>query len=157
MKDFSKFQMLFIPHDVKILSREQKLLEKEAMKWFKEHFIVVFGSTTRCDTKDKITFHYSVGLLTFGFPGLGDYYYKFLFKMIHFEKWQLKEWKEGFAYGKYCSKSKMKLRDNNYRDGNPYKDFYRNEVWDCGYMMGLYNFSFKEALAKKQIHNNVAE
>lgn len=145
IEDFHLFKMLFIPNEVKTLKKDIKRLEKESFNWFKKYFNTVFGTTTRCDTKDVITYHYSVGLLMFGIPSLGDYYYKFIIEMIHYENWQLKEWKDGFMYGKYCAKSKMKVRDNNYRDGNPYSetDFFRRSAWDAGYIMGLSNFSFK--------------
>jgi hypothetical protein len=145
LPDFEFFQHCFIPHSVKILKKDQQRIETAALDWFKKHFNPVFGSQSRCDTKGKITWHYSVGLLCFGFPKLSDYHYKFIIQMIHFEKWKNKEWQEGFMYGKWCSNSNMKITDKNYRDRNPYPetDFYRNTAWDAGYIMGLSKFSFK--------------
>lgn len=141
---FKSFQKLFIPTDIKILKKEKNILEKEAMDWFKKYFNPVFGSTTNCNTKEVVTYYCAGSLLHFGFPNLGDYHYKFILRMIHFELWQTKEWKEGFKYGKFCMKSDMPLSNDNYRDANPYTDidFYRSSAWDCGYIMGLSNFSF---------------
>lgn len=146
MQEFKKFKELFTSKDIKTSKKYNAGLEKEALEWFKQNFGATFGSTTRCDTKDIITWHYSCGMLSFGVPPMGDYYYNFIIQMVHFEFWKTKEWKEGFKYGLYCGKSKMKLSNKNYRDANPYPDwnFYSSDAWDAGYIMGLSKFSFKK-------------
>ncbi len=151
MEIFENFKDLFIPHRVKVLKKYESEIEKKALSWFKKNFDASFGSTTNCNTKSIITWHYSAGLLMFGIPPVGDYMYHFVIKMIHFEHWQTKEWKEGFKYGKFCSKSDMKVTNDNYRDGNPYaeQNFYSREAWDAGYIMGLSNYSFFKQNKKK--------
>ena len=144
MKQFERFQELFIPKNINVTKKHQKDLQKDALKWFKDQFGASFGSTTNINTKDVITWHYTSDLLMFGVPEIGDYVYSFIIKMIHFDRWALKEFYEGYGYGQICSKSKMKPTNFNYRDGNPYSDFYRNQVWDAGYICGLSNFSFKK-------------
>jgi hypothetical protein len=144
MQEFKRFQELFISKEVKTTKKYNDSIEKEALDWFKKEFGATFGTTTRCDTKNFITWHYSTGLLMFGIPKIGSYHYKFIIMMIHFQYWKVKEWEEGYLYGQYCGKSKMKVRNNNYRDANPYTEnnFYHNKAWDAGYMMGLSNFLF---------------
>lgn len=145
MKEFTRFKDLFIDRNM-VTKKFISVLQKDALKWYQDNFGAIFGSTSNVDSPE-ITWHYSIGMLSFGAKRLGaDYYFPFIIRMIHFERWKLKEWKEGFKYGKLCSTSKMKLTNHNYRDANPYAehDFYRNDVWDAGYIMGLSNFSFKK-------------
>ncbi len=80
----------------------------------------------------------------FGVPQIGDYYYKFIIKAIHFKFFNTKEYKQGYLYGQKCSKSKMKISNTNYRDANPHTliDFYSRSAWDCGYIFGLVNYKF---------------
>lgn len=132
--------------------KEKSILEKSAKKWWEENFGATYGSTTShlSDSngvlaKEKLTWHYSGGMLMFGIPSMGDYYYPFIIKMIHFQKWNLKEWRDGYKYGKHCRTSGEKLTNNNYRDANPYNrvSFYSQDAWDAGYIMGLSSFKFK--------------
>jgi len=142
MKPFERYQDLFL--NIKTSKKFDNQLEKEALKWFKENFGAVFGSTTNCDTKNRISYHYSAGTLMFGVPNIGDYYYNFIMKAIHFKYFNVRAYNIGYAYGQKCSKSKMKISNTNYRDGNPFAkvEFYNHSAWDCGYIFGLSNYRF---------------
>ncbi len=150
ISEFNDFKDLFRISYMK--KKEEAVLEKSAKKWWVENFGATFGSTSSrlsdsngVMAKDKLTWHYSAGMLMFGVPELGDYHYPFIIMMIHFQKWNLKEWKDGYKYGKYCRTSKEELTNHNYRDANPYNNvrFYSNKAWDTGYIMGLDAFKFK--------------
>ena len=141
--EFTQFKELFIPEKSKKATKE---LEKNALKWFKSEFNAIFGSTTNCMTEKYITWHYSINKLMFGIPSLGDYHFKFVIKMIHFEHWQLKEWKEGFRFGREVHKGIYTMGNSKLRDANPYSEtnFYSNIAWDTGYIMGLSNYKFNK-------------
>lgn len=143
LKEFARFQELF-NKGVKTSKKYDSALQDEAKKWFEENFNAVFGSTSRCDDPGGLVWHFSIGSLMVGCKPLGCYYYKFIIKMIFFELWDLKEWREGFKYGRHCMKAQPELTNDNYRNGNPYpeQNFYSRAAWDAGYIMGLYNFSF---------------
>lgn len=153
MKEFTKFQHLFVPHDVKTLKKYESALEKEALQWYKDNFKAVFGSTTS-NQDVKFTWHWSVGMLMFGIKGLGDYHYKYVIMMIHFEHWKNNEWRTGFAFGRKVEKENITLKESPLRDANPYSEetnFYNHYAWDAGYMMGLYNLSFIDNKKKNKL------
>lgn len=148
MEPFLRFKELFTDNKIKVSKKYEAALEKEAIKWFTGNFTAKFG--TRSHDNNEYGWAYTCGCLSFSVKGLGEgsngsYYYKFILRMIHCQLWNQKEWREGLKYGRYCKDSKMKLTNNNYRDANPYPEvnFYSNEAWDAGYVMGLSNFRFK--------------
>ena len=149
MKEFKRFPELFYDRK-KETKKYTTLLQKEAKEWFEDNFSATFGSTTRIGCEKIFTWHFTCGMLSFGIPSLGTYHYKFIIKMIHFELWKTKEWREGFKYGRFCDKTEPKHTNDNYRDANPYSEikFYSNDAWDAGYVMGISNYSFKKYLHK---------
>jgi hypothetical protein len=141
MKEFERFKDLFYCSNIK---KYNTALENKCLKWWKDNFNSVFGTTTRCDTKTVLSWHWSLSTLCFGIPKLGDYHYAFVIKMIHFEYWQVKEWKEGFKYGRRVIRENITPTNNSCRDGNPYSkiQFYSHDAWDAGYIQGLDNYHF---------------
>jgi len=132
MEDFKRLKELFF--NVKRTKKEEKQLHKDAIEWFEKEFLATFG-------KELNKSHYwafKAGLLCFTIPELGEYYhYSFAILLLHFKKYNTKEFKEGFKYGLKSIKQETK-----YRDGNPYKEtifFYQKMAWDCGYMNALRN------------------
>ena len=96
---FKYFQHLFIPSEIKTIKKQNTIIEKEAIEWYKKHFSASFPT----NPEGKFGWGYSGRLLMFSAPEIGCYYYKFIVEMIHFEMWAGEEWKGGFEYGRKCA------------------------------------------------------
>ena len=68
-------------------------------------------------------------LYTCGRP-YGTYVWHFAVRMKQYKIWDLREFREGHAFGLDPKKP--------YRDANPYIEPERNHSWDCGYILGLH-------------------
>lgn len=113
--------------------------EKQAIKWFETNFKAVFGGQTICTDKGKVTWHYTTGILIFGFPKLGDYHYEFVMEIIDLQQKKDVIFNDGFAFGR-CVQQKT-IESHKGRDSNPYeRDNENRKKWDAGYISGLSNF-----------------
>ena len=113
-------------------------LEEDAKKWFITQFGAVFGAQTQCDTKGRPTWHYSVGQLILGLPNLGDFYFRIIIEMIHYDIWNKPDFVSGFDFG-LGIKNKTILNHNG-RDSNPFLkiDYFSHRAWDLGCLCGIY-------------------
>lgn len=136
IKPFTRFKEIFHFY-FKQSKKWEASFEKDAINWFKD-FGAVFGSQSNCNCKGKITWHYSGGILFFGFPNLGDYNYVFVIEMIHYELWRNNDFIDGFKFGRKVAKNKIQ---NDGRDSNPHDslNFISARAWDAGYICGLSN------------------
>ncbi len=143
MTPFLRFKDLFLiehPTSVKLSKKFLLDLEKQSIKWYEDNFNAKYDLTKASPHR----WYYTAGMATFEVQGLGAYTFRFIMQMMHFEFWNVPQFKEGFMYGRKGVKTEVS------RDDNPYKsNFFYESAWDAGYICGLSNFKFNNNCAKK--------
>lgn len=120
---FSRFAELFRDQKTK---KDQISLQADALKWFQKYYGAIFDP----GNKEVSLFHFSQGLLILVIPKFGDYYYKHIFKMLHFYEWKVKEFNEGVRYYlRYEPQREINEADNPYPECN----FYARAAWCSGF------------------------